>query len=218
MRNWTVFWPFLLNIEINKTIFCPTSISHLMWCQDCSLQDRKSQRLLSSLPLRGLPGRIITASIDLRIRLRDWRGVNGGIPRMASLYWRIYYQIETLRIGELKWRETADRWAEMEMKLQLVPRDCLRPSWETVRNLQWDHWIFPVESPSWSVWVPCCWRAWSWSCCSRSQRKWQQWQLCSNTWSNWPVALGLQSPALDSHRSIGTPRMMMRQTIRNFVM
>ena len=66
------------------------------------------------------PGRIITASIDLRIRLRDWRGVNGGIPRMAGLYWRIYYQIETLRIGDLQWRETADRRAEMEMVVRLL--------------------------------------------------------------------------------------------------
>ena len=34
---------------------------------------------------------------------------------MAGLYWRIYYQIETPRIGELKWRETADRRDEMKM-------------------------------------------------------------------------------------------------------
>ena len=50
------------------------------------------------------PGRIISISIDLRIDLPGWRGSTGDIPPMAGLYWRIYYQIENPRIGELQWR------------------------------------------------------------------------------------------------------------------
>ena len=49
-------------------------------------------------------GRIISNSIDLRIDHPGWRGSTGDIPPMAGLYWRIYYQIENPRIGELQWR------------------------------------------------------------------------------------------------------------------
>ena len=52
------------------------------------------------------PGRIISISIDLRIDLPGWRGSTGDIPPMAGLYWRIYYQIENPRIGDLQWRSS----------------------------------------------------------------------------------------------------------------
>ena len=54
--------------------------------------------------LASCPGSIISISIDLRIDLPGWRGSTGDIPPMAGLYWRIYYQIENPRIGELQWR------------------------------------------------------------------------------------------------------------------
>ena len=52
------------------------------------------------------PGSIISISIDLRIDLPGWRGSTGDIPPMAGLYWRIYYQIENPRIGELQWQNS----------------------------------------------------------------------------------------------------------------
>ena len=52
----------------------------------------------------------------MRIDLPGWRGSTGDIPPMAGLYWRIYYQIENPRIGELQWRRnTMYVRAEMEI-------------------------------------------------------------------------------------------------------
>ena len=56
--------------------------------------------------LASCPGSIISISIDLRIDLPGWRGSTGDIPPMAGLYWRIYYQIENPRIGDLQWRSS----------------------------------------------------------------------------------------------------------------
>ena len=52
------------------------------------------------------PGRINSTSIGMRIDLLGWRGSTGDIPPMAGLYWRIYYQIENPRIGDLQWRSS----------------------------------------------------------------------------------------------------------------
>ena len=54
----------------------------------------------------GDPEALFQRALGMRIDLLGWRGSTGDIPPMAGLYWRIYYQIENPRIGDLQWRSS----------------------------------------------------------------------------------------------------------------